>query len=121
MRSITRRYTKKQMRRKKILKELWSFLKLFFFVLCIVLAIQAIPVVLGLSPYYQGLYEMAPSFDKVEILKRGLAVKNGHSFVTFGSYQAEMKGDTIIEETYDDEEDKNECERLLKEWGFVGE
>lgn len=91
-----------------------------FLALALVLAIQAIPIVLGLSPYYQAQYEMAPLPDKVEILKRGLAVKNGHTFITFDSYQAEMNGDTIVSETYGDEQDKNECERLLKDWGIIG-
>lgn len=108
------------MRRKKFVKELRSFVLCLFFVVILVIAIQAIPVILGISPYYQARYQMVPLFDKVEILKRGLAVKNGRTFITFDSYKAEMNGDAIISETYDDEQDKDECERLLKEWGFIG-
>lgn len=108
------------MRRKKFFKELRAFALWFFLALALALTIQAAPLVLGLSPYYQTLYEMAPLPDKVEILKRGLAVKNGHTFITFDSYQAEMSGDAIISETYDNEQDKDECERLLKEWGIIG-
>ena len=108
------------MKRKKFRKELRKFMLTLFIVLCLVLAIQAVPIVLGLSPYCQWQYEMAPLPDKIEILKRGLAVKNGHTFITFDSYQAEMNGDAIISEIYDDEQDKDECNRLLQEWGIIG-
>lgn len=108
------------MRWKKFRKELRGFLLTLLLVFGVVLAIQAIPIVIGLSPYYQWQYEMAPLQDKLEILKRGLAVKDGHTFISFDSYQAEMNGNAIISETYEDEKDKDEGERLLMEWGIIG-
>lgn len=120
MKTVSRYYTKKQMRRKKFLKELHTYVKWLTFVVILMLAIQAIPIVLGLSSYYQAQYQMAPLPDKIEILKRGLAVKNGHTFITFNSYSAEMNGEAIISENYEDEQDKDECERMLKEWGIIG-
>lgn len=120
MKSVTRRYTKKQLKRMKFRKELRKLVLTLLLILAIVLAVQAVPIALGLSPYYQCQYEMAPLPDKIEILKRGLAVKHGRTFITFNSYEAEMNGDAIIRETYDNEQDKEEGNRLLAEWGIIG-
>ena len=117
-RTISRRINKKNEKLKKRIRGAIRTLKVFAITFGVVIVIQALPVILGLSPYYQWQYERANLFEKPSVLIRGWKVKHGKSYVAFNTYNAEMNGNEIADESYTDKADKNEAHRLMKEWGI---